>query len=66
VVGTVVPWFAAWRYSRTLAWSITPFVFGVLVSTVYGRYHYAADVLGGVVVGAVAYWLALKWRDDRE
>jgi len=25
------------------------------VSTVYGRYHYMADVLGGVAVGAIGF-----------
>lgn len=61
VVGAVVPWFAAWRHCRSLAIGMTPFVFGVFVSTVYGRYHYAVDILGGILVGTIAYWLALRW-----
>ena len=32
----------------------------VAVATVYGRYHYAVDALGGVIVGLGAYFLG-KW-----
>jgi membrane-associated phospholipid phosphatase len=32
-----------------------PFFVGMCVATVYGRYHYVADVLAGIVVGSVAW-----------
>ncbi len=55
VVGTLVPWLAARQHARKLAWGMTPFVVGVLLSTVYGRYHYVADVLAGLAVGVTAW-----------
>jgi membrane-associated phospholipid phosphatase len=55
VVGTFVSWLTAWRYLPKLAWGMTPFVAGMLIATIYGRYHYVADVLAGIVVAFVAF-----------
>ncbi len=35
------------------------------VATIYGRYHYVADVLAGIVVGAIG-WAAGQWVMERE
>ena len=43
------------RWIRTTAWV---FLFLTILSTVYLGWHFAADVLGGVALGAVAVWLA--------
>ncbi|HYE76278.1 MAG TPA: phosphatase PAP2 family protein [Blastocatellia bacterium] len=58
VAGSVVALIAAFRWSKKLGWALTPLIIGVLVSTVYGRYHYAADIWGGVLMGAVGCWAA--------
>jgi len=34
-----------------------PFFASMCVATVYGRYHYVADVLAGLVVGAMGFTL---------
>lgn len=60
VAGSVVALLVAFRWSRKLGLALTPLVLGVLVSTVYGRYHYAADIWGGVLVGVVGWWWAEK------
>jgi membrane-associated phospholipid phosphatase len=36
-----------------------PFFVGMCLATVYGRYHYVADVLAGIVVGSIA-WLCAE------
>jgi membrane-associated phospholipid phosphatase len=54
VVGTLVPWFAARRYAPRLAWVLAPAAAGVLAATVYGRYHYVADVLAGIIIAVTA------------
>jgi membrane-associated phospholipid phosphatase len=46
---------ASWRYCRRLFWICLPFFLCMCVATVYGRYHYFADVLGGVVVGTAGF-----------
>lgn len=44
----------AWRYQRRLAYLLLPFVLGIYVATVYGRFHYTLDIIAGwVVAGAV-------------
>lgn len=64
VAGSVVALVAAFRWSKRLGFALAPLVIGVMISTVYGRYHYAADVWGGVMVGAVGCWAGAKssWR----
>ena len=59
VAGSMVAIWAAARYRRGLFWACLPFFAGMCVATVYGRYHYVADVLAGIVVGSVA-WLAAE------
>jgi membrane-associated phospholipid phosphatase len=55
VAGSMVAILASWRYCRWLFWICLPFFLCMCVATVYGRYHYLADVLGGVVVGTVGF-----------
>lgn len=57
VSGSFVALLGAWRYRRWLFWVFLPFFLCMLVSTVYGRYHYIADILGGLVVGAIGFYL---------
>ena len=43
------------RWTRLLSWA---FLVLTILSTVYLGWHFAADVLGGAVMGALAVWLA--------
>ncbi len=60
VAGSMVALLAAQRYKPWLFWICLPFFFSMCVATVYGRYHYIADVLAGIVVGAIG-WAAGQW-----
>jgi membrane-associated phospholipid phosphatase len=60
VAGSMVALLAAWRYKAWLFWICLPFFLSMCVATVYGRYHYIADVLAGIVVGAIG-WVAGQW-----
>ena len=66
VAGSMVALLASWRYRRWLFWACLPFFVSMCIATVYGRYHYIADVLAGLVVGALGFtvgeWL-LKQRN---
>jgi membrane-associated phospholipid phosphatase len=64
VAGSMVAILASWRYSRQLFWICLPFFLCMCVATVYARYHYIADVLGGVVTGSVGFLAgsSLMWR----
>jgi membrane-associated phospholipid phosphatase len=60
VAGSMVAILCAWRYRRWLFWATLPFFVSMMVATIYGRYHYVADVLAGMLVGAGGYVVGLK------
>jgi membrane-associated phospholipid phosphatase len=64
VAGSMVAILAARRYRPWLFWLCLPFFTMMCVATVYGRYHYIADVLAGLAVGAIG-WAAGQWLMDR-
>jgi len=55
VAGSMVAILCTWRYRRWLFWVTLPFFVCMMVATVYGRYHYVADVLAGMLVGVAGY-----------
>ena len=65
VAGSMVALLAAQRYKPWLFWVCLPFCLSMCVATVFGRYHYVADVLAGIVVGAIG-WVAGQWVMARE
>jgi membrane-associated phospholipid phosphatase len=50
---TVVVLIVAWRRARKVFWWLLPFGVSLIVSTVYCRYHYAIDVIAGIVLAFV-------------
>jgi membrane-associated phospholipid phosphatase len=64
VAGSMVAVLAARRYKPWLYWICAPFFAALCVATVYGRYHYVADVIAGVAVGAIG-WAAGEWLMQR-
>jgi len=50
----------AWKYSPRLGWALAPFVLFLCLGAVYDRYHYASDVIGGLLVGALAFWMVFR------
>jgi membrane-associated phospholipid phosphatase len=64
VAGSMVAMLASWRYRRWLFWACLPFFASMCVATVYGRYHYVADVLAGLIVGGLGF--AIGTRLGRE
>jgi len=65
VAGSMVAICASWRYRRWLFWTCLPFFASMCVATVYGRYHYIADVLAGIVVAGIGF-LAGNWLMQRK
>ncbi len=45
----------AWRYVRQLVRFMAPLVVALIVSTLYLRYHYLTDVVGGVILAIIAF-----------
>jgi membrane-associated phospholipid phosphatase len=46
------------RHHRVLYWVLSPLVASLVVSTIYGRFHYVSDVIAGILVGAVSILLS--------
>jgi membrane-associated phospholipid phosphatase len=65
VAGSMVAILASWRYRRWLFWACLPFFICMCIATVYGRYHYVADVVAGIAVGALGF-AAGTWLTNRE
>jgi hypothetical protein len=59
VVGAVVPVIFAWRYVPKLVPWLVPLLALLFVGAVYDRYHYASDMLGGLIIGGGAAWFML-------
>jgi len=65
VVGAVVPVIFAWRYVPKLAPWLLPLLLLMCIGAVHDRYHYASDMLGGLIIGAAAAWFMLRGADPR-
>jgi len=57
-------WLYAFRNSRRLFWILSPFILSLWVSTIYLRYHYLVDVLAGLILAPVCFFLA-NWLFKR-
>ncbi|MBI3662716.1 MAG: phosphatase PAP2 family protein [Acidobacteria bacterium] len=62
VAGAFVALLGARQFARRLFWVFLPLFAAMCVSTVYGRYHYVADIFGGLIVGAAGFWFAERWE----
>ncbi len=58
--GAVVLSLVAWRHQRRLAYLLVPITAGVLIATVYGRFHYVLDTLAGAGL-AIAVVVAYRY-----
>jgi membrane-associated phospholipid phosphatase len=65
VAGSMVAILAAWRYRRWLFWVCLPFFTSMCAATVYGRYHYVADVLAGLAVGTAGFIIGQRLMGRR-
>ena len=58
--------YLAYRYERILFYPFFPLIVGLIVSTVYLRYHYVIDLVAGAVIAAGCLPIALRlhaWWD---
>jgi len=60
VAGSVAALWGAWRHRRWLFWVMLPIVAAMCLSTVWGRYHYVADILGGIITGTLGYLIGSR------
>lgn len=65
VAGSVAVIWGAWRHRRWLFWVMLPLLAAMCVSTIWGRYHYVADVFGGITTGTLGYFIG-SWLINRK
>ncbi len=53
---TVIVTAYAWKYKRWLFWGFLPVNIGIIMATVYLRYHYVVDVIAGLGLAAFCVW----------
>ena len=68
VAGSVAALWGAWKHRRWLFWTLLPLMACMCVSTIWGRYHYVADVIAGIATGTLGFliggWLFQRtWRE---
>jgi len=51
------------RFQRRFAYFLLPVVGGIYMATLYGRFHYALDVLAGIIFGTLVV-LVFRFRDS--
>ena len=63
VSGAVVVWLVALRHQPRVAGLLSPLILGLIVATVYGRFHYVLDTRAGFGVALTA--VAIEGRLSR-
>jgi membrane-associated phospholipid phosphatase len=66
VAGSVAALWGAWRHRRWLFWVMCPLVTAMCVSTIWGRYHYVADIFAGIVTGTLGYVIGSRIMRQRK
>jgi membrane-associated phospholipid phosphatase len=64
VAATMVPWWHTWKWFPRYRWWFTILFVMLSASTVYCRYHYVVDVIGGLVLGAVVMYIGAHYGGD--
>jgi membrane-associated phospholipid phosphatase len=59
-----VVWLYAYRNSRRLFWILSPLILSLWISSVYLRYHYLVDILAGLILAPLCFWLS-NWLFKR-
>lgn len=60
IIAALVVWLA-FRFRLPLRWPLVPLAIGLVVGTVYLRFHYGVDLLFGAVIAAAVMWFAPRW-----
>lgn len=53
---TVIVTSYAFKYRRTLFWFLLPLNIGIIMATMYLRYHYVIDVIAGLLLAVFCVW----------
>lgn len=61
--------YLAYRYQRILFYIYLPIICGLILSTVYLRYHYVVDLIAGIFTALGCLFVAPRiyayWKEER-
>jgi membrane-associated phospholipid phosphatase len=57
--------YLAWRFEKKLFVFFLPLTLALIISTVYCRYHYVVDVIGGMILTLITIVLGEKYYGYR-
>ena len=63
VAATLIPWWHIRKWFPRQRWRMTLLLLVLCGSTVYCRYHYVVDVLGGLMLGSLILWLGARFGE---
>lgn len=55
--------FFGYRYLRWMFWIMIPMVIMLVLSTIYLRHHYVIDLIAGLILGMIVFWIGPKLED---
>jgi membrane-associated phospholipid phosphatase len=53
----------AWKRSRKTFWFLLPVATGLIISTVYCRYHYVIDLIAGATLACISVPIGDRFYD---
>lgn len=59
---TIVNVVAGFMFTSRLRWFYSVVGAGIIVSTIYLRYHYVVDLIAGAICASLALWVAMRLR----
>jgi membrane-associated phospholipid phosphatase len=60
---TVIVTTFAYKYRRWMFWFFLPVNIGIIMATIYLRYHYVIDVFAGLALAAFCVWAGPRLND---
>ncbi len=63
VAGSMMGWWHVWKLFPRLRMPVTVLWVLLCMSTVYCRYHYVVDVVGGLMLGTLVLWLGHRFAE---
>ena len=63
VAATLIPWWYVWKWFPRQRWWMTLLFVCLCMATVYNRYHYVVDVIGGLLLGTAILVISSRSRE---
>jgi membrane-associated phospholipid phosphatase len=63
VAATLIPWWHVWKWFPRHRWWMTALFLCLCAATVYCRYHYVVDVVGGLLLGSLILVVSSYFRE---